>query len=150
MFEIANDSKPRDVKAISVLDKSRDVELRMLAGRREPGEVCRMAWGNRDIPFETSRELKFDSDGTSGDRIFFESFGASVQAKIYHGVLPYQFVSTDERDTALLLAAEALLVFGNNYNGLSRREGQYIVTISEGANAGDYTLGSFGYKPNPA
>ncbi len=53
----------------------------------------------------------------------FTAFGVSLIVEKNTKLMSYRFISDEELAVALRLAAEALLVYGSNYNGLSRPTG---------------------------
>jgi hypothetical protein len=55
-------------------------------------------------------------------------------------------LSVEDRFVARRLAAEALLVFGSWYDGLSYQEGHFVVKDATGGEDLAYTLASFGYS----
>ena len=93
------------------------------------------------IPFETECDFHEDADvaGHLLTRVVF--FGLSPAAEL-RGVAPMVITSPVEGREYLLLAAEALLVFGNFYDGDSKPEGWARVELDGVV----YTLASFGYE----
>lgn len=59
----------------------------------------------------------------------FDSFGASPTAKLLGQIEPYEFADEGTRARFLLLAAEALIVFGWSYDGFSQDEGFIRVDV---------------------
>ena len=137
MFRIENAASASDHK---IIDDERGVWIQFLAGRgRSPGGVFKLVVGETVIPFETDRDFSEDADGAGHLLTRFVSFGLSPAANA-RGVAPNMMMSPDERREYMLLAAEALLVFGSFYDGDSKPEGWAQVELVGVI----YTLASFG------
>ena len=96
-----------------------------------------MSWQGRLIPFDT----RFRSAG--GHYIVdFDSFGVSYTVKLRVGILQYVFPDAEAQREAQLLAVEALLVYGEFFNGLSKPDGHCRVEF-EGR---QWVLSDFGHS----
>ena len=102
-----------------VVDAERNisVEFRNATGR-DPGKAFTLTHDDMTIPFHTA-----ESDGTdpeTGDWYFASeivSFGTSIYLKADRNVPDHDFDSDEEAHRWRRIAAEALLVFGRDYNG---------------------------------
>ncbi|MBC7725428.1 MAG: hypothetical protein H7146_11870 [Burkholderiaceae bacterium] len=65
----------------------------------------------------------------------FTAFGVSLTVEKNTKVKSYRFISDEELAEAVWLAAETLLVYGSNYNGLSRPDGCNRVAL-DGSSCG--------------
>lgn len=72
----------------------------------------------------------------------FTAFGVSLTVEKNTKVKSYRFISDEELAVAVRLAAEALLVYGSNYNGLSRPDGCTRVALD----GGELRLSDFGIE----
>jgi hypothetical protein len=145
MFEIESSIRPEtNLEARAVVDVDRDVKLVYASGHgRVPGSAFVLTWGDRVIPFDTSRdEVLDDPHGVVYYRTVVRLFGASPSAENAVGAKPFAFADDVERSAALRLAIEALLVYGSNYNGLSKPDGYNRVL--EGGR--EWGLSDFGIK----
>ena len=123
-----------------VVDDERGVWIQFLAGRgRSSGGVFKLVVGETVIPFETDRDFFEDADGAGHLLTRFVFFGLSPAANA-RGVAPNVITSLPERREYMLLATEALLVFGSFYDGDSKPEGWTQVELDGVI----YTLASFG------
>jgi len=71
----------------------------------------------------------------------FASFGVSAMVSLRVGIRPYVFAGADEQREAQMLAVEALLVYGDVFNGPSKPDG-YCRVEFEGRR---WVLSDFGY-----
>ena len=90
----------------------------------EQGDAFKLVWDDRVIPFDVHYEPKRDDSGEQYIVEWIEGFGGSSRADD-HGIRTYWFEDASERFEAFLLAIEAVLVFGSNYNGADRPDGRY-------------------------
>jgi hypothetical protein len=97
--------------------------------------------GETVIPFETDRDFIEDAGGDGHLLTRFDLFGLSPAASV-RGVAPNMMMSSDGLRTYMLLAVEALLVFGSFYNGDSKPEGWARFELDGAV----YTLASFGHE----
>ncbi|RKO27438.1 hypothetical protein D7Z96_00415 [Pseudarthrobacter phenanthrenivorans] len=114
-----------------VADPDRLVTLQRVAGlAHRPGAAFKMTVGEAVIPFEVTGDMLTDPE-TGQEFILrrFESFGASPTAKLLGQIEPYEFPDKETRARFLLLAAEALIVFGWSYDGFSQDEGFIRVDV---------------------
>jgi hypothetical protein len=124
-----------------IVDDERVVWIQFLCSRgRTPGHVFKLVVGETVIPFETERDYIEDADGAAHQLTRFVAFGLSPAANA-RGVAPNVITSPFERRKYKLLATEALLLFGDIYDGDSRPEGYARVELDGVI----YTLASFGY-----
>lgn len=128
-----------------VVDHDRDVWLKFVSGiGSEPGSVMKLVWEGRIIPFDYYVEnLTSEPRPRLIGRI--ENFGTSWLAGYKGDLKVFHFSSETERKSAELLAAEALLVFGSMYDGLSFPDGMYTVELNTAEGVRHYTLSDFGY-----
>lgn len=122
------------------IDETRDVWIQpvgVMIG--DPGRIFTLVWRGCAIPFDTIEESRRDGDGKEYIVVRLRSFGGSAFAFQY-GIAPYRFNSDEERRQAMMLAVEALLAFGSDYNGCQQREGFYRVEHDGRL----YTRGTFG------
>ncbi|TFC54519.1 MULTISPECIES: hypothetical protein [unclassified Cryobacterium] len=139
MFRIGKAGSASDYK---VVDDERGVWIQFLASRgRSPGGVFKLVVGETVIPFETACDFIEDADGDGHLLTRFDLFGLSPAASV-RGVAPNMMISPDELREYMLLAVEALLVFGSFYDGDSKPEGWARVEL----HAVVYTLASFGSR----
>ncbi|MFF2272216.1 hypothetical protein ACFVTX_08070 [Agromyces sp. NPDC058136] len=110
--------------------------------------LMKLVWGERVIPFEYDLEpVTTEAGKRFVGRV--SGFGTSPIAAEQAGTPGYRFVDDEERRAAERLAAEALLVYGDFYDGLDRPDGVFTVEVpTEEYGTFDYTLSSFGYKTN--
>jgi hypothetical protein len=142
MFRIEKNNSASDYR---VVDDERGMWIQFLAGRgRSPGGVFKLVVGETVIPFETDCDFIEDADGAGHLLTRFVFFGLSPAASA-RGVAPNVITSPVERRKYMLLAAEALLVFGNFYDGDSKPEGWTQIELDRVI----YTLASFGYEFGP-
>jgi hypothetical protein len=114
----------------------------------DPGRTFQLVWGSRVIPFDADTTVSADRDG----KVYvyhIQGLGTSSWARLLVNVGAYTFASDEERDEAMMLAAEALLVFGDYYDGLEQPEGKYRVEVERGGKSEIFTLASFGYEGLP-
>lgn len=125
-----------------VVDHGRGIYLQHVGGiGRQAGGVFVVAQGEVEIPFEIVRESAYETDG-SGTRttMKFQFFGNSRRGAD-EGIPRYEFADDAERDYWMRIAAEALLVYGIGYIGLSIKDGIARVDL----NGELVTLSTFGY-----
>ncbi len=116
---------------LMVVDEDRDVWLQRICSidiRGEyPGDVLKLVWEDRVIPFECPSESNWDESGNEYLVKRFQYFGGAAQAEYQAGILPYEFKDDAERREAMLLAVEAVLAYGGFYNGIEYPAGEYRV-----------------------
>ena len=103
-----------------VLDADRDIFLQLLGGTgREPGKAFVLRHGDVRIPLHTAEESGLVDPGTG--RPFFTSeivsFGTSIYLKGDRDIPNHKFSSDEEARRWRRIAAEAVLIFGIDYNG---------------------------------
>lgn len=101
-----------------VIDVGRETWIQRVGSQAsEPGLAFQMHVGPEALTFDT---LPF-AEHLDGERIHvdrLEQFGSSPKGELKTGISSYEFKDLGTREQWILLAAEALLVFGENYNGL--------------------------------
>jgi hypothetical protein len=142
MWEVRNaPSKGTTNHDNMMIDASRDVWIQPIGVTiGDPGRVFKLVGGDNVIPFDTIEESQRDEEGKEYILVKFHSFGGSPFAAQY-GVETYRFRRDEERRQAMMLAAEALIAFGSDYDGARKPEGFYRVEY-EGQ---IFTAGSFGF-----
>lgn len=103
-----------------VVDTERDIALQLkgLTGR-EPGTAFVLSHGSMRIPLHTAQQSGL-VDAVTGKPYFTSeivSFGTSIYLKGDRDVPNYDFSSDEEARQWRRIAAEAVLIFGLNYNG---------------------------------
>jgi len=149
MFEIRSSVQQQThLESRAVVDLDRGVTLVYVSGHgRVPGSAFVMNWGLRSNPFDAWRREVVDAvDGTTYYRTGLGLFGASLAAENAAGAKRFAFVNQEERSAAVRLAVEALLVYGSNYNGLSKPDGYNRVV--EGGH--EWRLSDFGIEGSQA
>lgn len=114
-----------------VADPDRKIMLQMVAGLAyRPGAAFKMTVGEAVIPFEVTGDLLTDPE-TEQEYILrrFDSFGVSPTAKLLGQIDSYEFADEGTKERLLMLAAEALIIFGWSYDGPSRAEGFIRVDV---------------------
>jgi hypothetical protein len=125
-----------------VIDESREADLQRAYGKGPvPGVSFVLSWGGRVIPMDVVRRQVHNPDSAPYLLSVFQTFGFSPAIKFRAGIKSFSFSSADEEHTARMLAVEALLVFGGNYDGLERPDGYNRVAF-EGH---EWILSDFGY-----
>ncbi|MEC5182681.1 hypothetical protein RCH12_000111 [Cryobacterium sp. MP_3.1] len=138
MFRIERAAGASDHK---IIDDERGVWIQFLGSRgKSSGGAFKLVVGETVIPFETERDYIEDADGAAHVLTRFFAFGLSPAASV-RGIASNVITSPVERRTYKLLATEALLLFGDIYNGDSKPEGYSRVELDGVI----YTLASFGY-----
>ena len=103
-----------------VLDVNRNITLQLKGGTgREPGKTFVLSHGDMRIPLHTAEQCGL-VDAKAGKPYFISeivSFGTSIYLKGDRDVPNYDFSSDEEARRWRRIAAEALLIFGRNYNG---------------------------------
>lgn len=123
-----------------VVDHERGIYLQHLGGiGRQMGGLFVVAQGEIEIPFEIVRESAYEGSETR-TTMKFQFFGNSRRGADV-GIPPYEFADDAERDYWMRIAAEALLVYGISYMGLSIKDGIARVDL----NGELVTLSTFGY-----
>lgn len=112
--------EPRWSTERQVLDRERDIALQLegLTGR-EPGRAFVLSHGDMRVPLHTAEQSGL-IDAVTGKPYFISeivSFGTSIYLKGDKDVPNYDFGSDEDAMRWRRIAAEALLIFGTNYNG---------------------------------
>lgn len=147
MFRIKD--APADLGGLKVVvDEDRDVWFQYIADiLPDPGTAFRLVWHDRPILLEANVNAQvFDAPGKELFRLTrLYEFGSSPKGMLRTGIQPFVFANAEEKHEALQLAVEALLVFGQWYNGDRYPDGyRRVVTDLEGEEK-NYTLSDFGY-----
>ena len=121
MFSIfVPEAEPRWSPERQVLDRDRDIALQLKGGAgRDMGKTFVLSHGHMRIPMHTA-ETGGQIDAVTGKPYFFSeivSFGTSIYLKGDRDVPNYEFGGDEEAKQWRRIAAEALLIFGRNYNG---------------------------------
>lgn len=105
-----------------VLDADRDISFEFEAGTgRDPGKAFVLSHGSMHIPLHTAEQSGL-VDALTGKPYFTSeivSFGTSIYLKGDRNVPNYDFSSDEEARIWRRIAAEAVLIFGRNYNGFN-------------------------------
>lgn len=138
------EGEPRYSPNRQVLDTERDivVQLKNLTGR-DPGKAFVLTHGDIVVPFHTAESD--ETDPKTGDWYFASeivSFGTSVYLKGERDVPDYTFSTDEEAREWRRIAAEALLVFGRDYNGFKYPQEQVRVVLNDEL----LTRQDFGYQ----
>lgn len=125
-----------------VVDVDRDVWLQRVCGLGiDRGDIYKLAWKKRVIPFE----ILFDSRRDDGGKEYivqrFKTFGGSLSAERF-GLKPYHFEDEEERRQAQFFAIEAVLAYGGFYDGFKHPDGHHQIEF-EGRL---YTKSDFGLR----
>ena len=103
-----------------VLDSHRGIALQFGASTgRDPGKAFVLTHGSKRIPFHTAEQSGL-TDELAGTPYFLSeivSFGTSVYLKGDRNVPNYEFANYEETRNWRRIAAEAVLIFGLDYNG---------------------------------
>lgn len=116
-----------------VLDAERNISLRLgaLTGR-DPGKAFVLTHGNMQIPLHTEERTGLVDSETG--RPFFTSeivsFGTSIYLKGDRDIPNYEFSSDEEARCWRKIAAEAVLIFGLDYNGFDL-DADYIRVLQD-------------------
>ena len=131
-----------DVQARAVVNADSSIVLRWVSPRLMNGsaEVFLLEAGEKRIPFDTDWSDGDDEDG----RFFlitFDSFGGSPVGASKAGLHTYLFSAAEKKRSLQLLAVEALLVYGQNFDGLRFPDGRWRVELD----GRQWRLSDFGY-----
>ena len=101
-----------------VIDVGRETWIQRVGSHAsEPGLAFQMHVGSQSLTFDTTPSAeKVNGERVHVDRVM--QFGSSPKGALRTGIPAYEFSDSLKRRQWILLAAEALLVFGENYNGL--------------------------------
>jgi hypothetical protein len=134
--------------SLRVIDHSRDVWLQRITSHgADSGYTFQLVRGHTPIALDTIADEHVDADGRTYYLSQIVAIGGSPLALRVAGIDAVAFATADDKDAATELAAEALLVYGNYYDGLSKPEGQFRVSYSTRGEQRIATLASFGYLP---
>lgn len=116
------EGEPRYSNKRRVLDSDRNIalQLKALTGR-EPGKAFALSHGDMLIPLHTWDQAG-QVDPATGKRFCVSeivSFGTSIYLKGDRNVPDYEFTSDEESRRWRRIAAEAVLIFGIDYNGFN-------------------------------
>jgi hypothetical protein len=123
MFSIfVPEGEPRWSTERQVLDRDRDISLQLKGGAgRDMGKTFVLSHGGMRVPLHTAEQVGL-VDAVTGKPYFISeivSFGTSIYLKGDRDVPNYDFSSDEEARHWRRMAAEALLIFGTNYNGFA-------------------------------
>ena len=129
-------------RAQAVVNADGSIVLRWVSPRlmNGSGEVFLLEIGTKRISFDTDWSSESDQDGKFF-LLAFDSFGGSAVGSYVAELPPYVFSDAEEKRSAQVLAVEALLVCGQNFDGLLRPDGRWRVQF-EGR---QWRLSDFGY-----
>jgi hypothetical protein len=117
-----------------VVDRDRDISLRLAAlTGRDPGKAFVLRHGNTSIPFHTEERTGL-VDPLTGKPYFTSeivSFGTSIYLKGDRIVPDHRFNDDDEARHWRRAAAEAVLIFGLDYNGFDLDQ-EYVRVLLNG------------------
>lgn len=142
MFSIDRDgTNPEEFR---VVDEGREAELRFLRGGGGPEfDLFRLVTCGREVPILTETHSNNAERGyTRRVRYIGDTTGAEYA---FDGEAPYRFATEAERNEVLLTAAEALLVYGDFYDGLKLSDGYVRVAAEIDGEARVVSLSDFGY-----
>lgn len=129
-----------------IVDHDRQARLELINSVAQTGgDLFLLTWQDRLIPIVAFSQNAVDRElGQNQVHIHIRSLGDSRYAR--NSGLNASTLSESDRIPAHRLAAEALLVFGSWYDGLSFQDGHFVVKdVIDGGNE-SYTLSSFGYQ----
>ncbi|PTT63422.1 hypothetical protein [Arthrobacter sp. HMWF013] len=128
-----------------VVDHGRQARLELINGSAQSGgDLFHLTWQDRSIPIVTfSRNAVDRESGQQQVHINIRALGESRYAR--NSELKASTLSDADRFLARRLAAEALLVFGSWFDGLTFQDGHFVVKDSVDGDDLSYTLSSFGY-----
>jgi hypothetical protein len=129
-----------------VVDHDRQARLELVNGSAQSGgNLFLLTWQDRSIPIVTFSQDAVDRDsGEHQVHVHIRALGASRYAKNSH--VKATTLSDADRFLARRLAAEALIVFGSWFDGLTFQDGHFVVKDSVDGDDLSYTLSSFGYS----
>ncbi len=129
-----------------VIDHDRQARLQLINGSAQTGQdLFLLTWHGRSIPIVTFSQNTTDREsGLNQVHVHIRAVGESRFAT--NSELTASALSPEDQVLAHRLAAEALLVYGRWYDGLSYPEGFFVVKDPAGAADLSYTLASFGYS----
>lgn len=111
--------------------------------------LMKLVWGKRVIPFEYDLvPVATEAGKRFVGRVI--GFGTSMIAAEQAGTAGYRFVDDAERLAAERLAAEALLVYGDFYDGLEHPDRVFTVEVPTEHGVSEYTLSTFGRATDEA
>ena len=143
-FHIGSAQSVQDPKSPSqsVLNADGSIALRWVSPRlmNGSGKVFLLEIGSKRIPFDTDWSSESDQHGKFFLMVF-DTFGGSQVDTTLAGLQPYVFSDAEEKRSAQVLAVEALLVCGQNFDGLRFPDGRWRVEF-EGR---QWRLSDFGY-----
>ncbi|MET4589084.1 hypothetical protein [Arthrobacter sp. 754] len=129
-----------------IVDHDRQARLELVNGSAQSGgDLFLLTWQDRSIPVVTFSQDAADRDsGEHQIHVHIRALGESRYAKNSH--VKATTLSDADRFLARRLAAEALLVFGSWFDGLTFQDAHYVVKDSVDGDDLSYTLSSFGYS----
>lgn len=117
-----------------VVDAERSISLQLkgLTGR-DPGKAFVLRHGDTSIPFHTEERTGLVDQLTAQPYFTSEivSFGTSIYLKGDRNAPNYRFKDDDEARQWRRIAAEAVLIFGLDYNGFDLDQ-QYVRVLLNG------------------
>lgn len=127
----------------AIIDEGRETRITWMRGYRDGSDIFRMQWNGRDIQFRTV--LETDPPAENPRRRHIVRIGAVVASNSGDN----DFRDEDERERALNLAAEAMLVYGAGFDGLRQPNGKWTSSYFHRGELLRFTLSDFGYRADP-
>ena len=121
-----------------VIDPEKDAWIQRVGTLGRNGYVLfRFVWNGRIIPFEATFRRHQQKDGQEYSYWTISTFGESEREYWRHSgpnfpscyMPPYRFESEEEKETAVITAAEALLAYGRFYDGSDWEDGSLRVVL---------------------
>lgn len=128
-----------------VVDHDRSARLQLINGSAQTGQdLFLLTWQDRSVPIVAFSQHAVDRDsGLEQVHVHLRAVGESryaTNSQLQASVLP-----AADQVLARRLAAEALLVYGRWYDGLTYPDGFFVVKDHAGGEDVSYTLSSCGY-----
>jgi hypothetical protein len=129
-----------------IVDHDQGAQLTRVNGVAQTGgDLFLLKWQELVIPIVTFSQHTVDREsGENEVHVHIRAIGDSRYAR--NSGLKASMLSKADRFLARRMAAEALLVFGSWYDGLSYQEGHFVVKDATDGDNLSYTLASFGYS----
>ncbi|WP_164205964.1 hypothetical protein [[Micrococcus luteus] ATCC 49442] len=129
-----------------VIDHDSQARLQLINGSAQTGQdLFLLTWQGRSIPIVTFSQNTADREsGLNQVHVHIRAVGESRFAS--NSELAASVLSPEDQVLAHRLAAEALLVYGGWYDGLSYPDRFFVVRDPAGGEDVSYTLASFGYS----
>lgn len=111
----------------AVVDEERDAVLQYVSGQGSVRNASAMLLtvGSLQIPLDTHWESA--GDNSAPFVVDIDRFGDSTTVRLAMGLGRARFESVEQEQRLLMLAVEALLVFGLFFDGIPRADGEVVV-----------------------